>query len=82
MDAERFIELAKKHVAMEYTTTSPSDWCVVWLSKVAQNNKLMLSTDAIEGKYVEVTLIGGGNTPSLHLDFYTCVSNKVAYVEA
>jgi len=45
-----------------------SDFYVVWSSKTLQNNKAMMSTDAVAGLYFELTYSGG--TKSMYVDVY------------
>lgn len=47
---------------------------IVWFSKTLQNFKAMVSTDAVAGKYVEITY--NGDKDELYADLYTKQSNN------
>ena len=86
MDGNRFLKLATETVA-EHLNRSldlhpsatgrkivPADIYVVWSAKVLQNNKAILSTDAVKGILFELTY--NGNTDELYLDEYNKSINR------
>lgn len=75
MDGQQFIEEAQEAIANLFPGTKPSDWYAVWQVKVLQNNKAMLSTDVIDGKYIEVTY--NGDEREMYVDTYSHSSNDV-----
>ena len=81
MTEKQFTEIAKKIVtnyALEHLDKSDEtptfDVYVVWLCKVLQNNKALLSTSLLDGMYYEVTYNGDKN--EFYLDAYKKFENK------
>lgn len=87
MDSKKFIKMAKQ-IILEYVAKhldktdeiaiGTEDIYVVWLSKVLQNNKALMSTTLCDGMYYEVTY--NGNTNEFYLDAYkkwenVCIEN-------
>lgn len=82
MDNRVFIQQAKQLVA-DYANThldqtdgveiSSDEVYVVWLSKVLQNNKALLSTTLPDGMYYEITFNGDKN--EAYLDAYKKFEN-------
>ena len=88
MDNKKFVELAKKAVVDYYNENdnkiTADDVYVTWLCKALQNNKALLSTNAFDGKYCEVTL--NGDKEEMYLDVYKkekniCINLKEDEVE-
>ena len=76
MKEKEFVKLCRKAVAnyygiKEYTA---DDIYVVWLVKVLQNNKALLSTNRPDGMYFECTYDGDKN--KLYFDAYKHQENK------
>lgn len=67
-----FTELATVLVA-DHAHLPVSDVYVVWLVKVLQNNKALLSTTRSDGMYYEVTL--NGTDQQVYLDAYVKEEN-------
>lgn len=86
MDGNRFLKLATETVAEHLNRTldlhptavsrkiAPEDIYVVWSAKVLQNNKAILSTDAVKGLLFELTY--NGDTDELYLDEYSKSINR------
>lgn len=82
MDNQIFMQNAK-HIVAEYANKHldvtdgrmvlESDVYVVWLSKVLQNNKALLSTKLPDGMYYEVTY--NGDKDEFYLDAYKKFEN-------
>lgn len=70
MTEKEFISICRKHVADYYGIKgySTNDIYVVWLVKVLQNNKALLSTNNPDGMYFECTYDGDKN--KLYFDAY------------
>lgn len=77
MDAKAFISLCKKEVLSYVNAHRDADAeglitedniYVVWLCKVLQNNKALLSTTIPDGMYYEVTY--NGDRRELYVDAY------------
>ena len=70
MTEKEFISICRKYVADYYGLKhySANDIYVVWLVKVLQNNKALLSTTAPDGMYFECTYDGDKN--KLYFDAY------------
>lgn len=75
MGEKEFVELCKKKVAEYYKWDNPkdSDIYVVWLNKIIQNNKAMLSTTKPDGMYFEITY--NGDKQELYFDAYKRVDH-------
>ena len=77
----QFIDECKKHVAAYVNLNGgvngevfcSDDVYVVWISKVLQNNKALLSTPISDGMYYEITYNGDKN--EFYLDAYKKVKN-------
>ncbi|ARD99488.1 DUF6275 family protein [Lactococcus lactis] len=80
MDELQFTNKAKKMVA-DYANkkneekTTPLEVYVVWLCKTLQNNKALLSTDAPDGRYYEVTY--NGDKQEFYFDAYIKEHNQL-----
>ena len=70
MTEKEFVSICRKYVADYYGLKhySTNDIYVVWLVKVLQNNKALLSTTAPDGMYFECTYDGDKN--KLYFDAY------------
>ena len=70
MDEKEFIRHCRKKVAEYYgwSNYTADDIYVVWLVKVLQNNKALLSTTMPDGMYFEVTY--NGDKKKLYFDAY------------
>lgn len=85
MDSEKFIRMCKFHVVKyfndrlcasdEDSRISVKDVYLVWLSKVLQNSKALLSTTVPDGMYYEITY--NGDKHELYLDAYKKWENVV-----
>lgn len=85
MEEKDFVELARKEVAkyhnkhlvgvFGYPAITPDDVYVVWLVKVLQNNKALLSTPVHDNTYYEFTWDGDKNCG--YLDSYRKSENRV-----
>ena len=82
MGNDDFIAIAKAAVYLYYNdirdvTDSKDitldDIYIVWISKVLQNNKALLSTTLSDGKYYEATY--NGDKKELYLDVYVKLVN-------
>ena len=88
MDNQKFIDKCKQLVA-KYTnkhldkadnfTIDESCVYVVWLSKVLQNNKALLSTTLPDGMYYELTY--NGDKKELYFDAYKKFENIKLTIE-
>ncbi len=87
MGNDNFIELAKTLIIQYYDEVrditdskdlNRQDIYVVWLSKVLQNNKALLSTTLSDGMYYEVTY--NGDKKEMYLDAYKKWQNKAVNV--
>lgn len=72
MDEVKFIEICKKLVA-KHQETEVENVYVVWLCKILQNSKAMLSTNSPDGMYFEVTY--NGDKDEYYFDAYTRKEN-------
>lgn len=70
-----FIKLCKQKVAEYYGLKhySPEDIYVVWLCKILQNSKALLSTNEPDGMYFEITY--NGDKKELYVDSYKRINN-------
>lgn len=93
MGNDNFIELAKQLVVDYWNNEVYEDFkegyksankmttdevYVVWLNKILQNNKAMLSTNASDGRYYEVTYNGDKN--EIYFDSYVKEYNEAISV--
>ena len=84
MGEKDFVSLCKKEVVAyvnrryEDISITESDVYVVWLCKILQNNKAMLSTTLEDGMYYEITY--NGDKSELYVDAYEKVSNYTVIV--
>lgn len=71
MDELSFIELCRKRIAKYYGIGDykTKDIYVVWLCRIIQNSKALLSTNRPDGLYFECTY--NGDKRELYLDVYT-----------
>ena len=84
MGADEFISKCKSIIA-SYSQSSLdptdkakielSDIYVVWLTKVLQNNKALLSTNLPDGMYYEITY--NGDKKEFYMDAYKRSENRV-----
>ena len=58
---------------------APTEIYVVWMAKVLQNNKAMISSNLSDGRYFEVTWDGGREC--FYLDVYSKVENQALNIE-
>lgn len=78
MDEKLFVSLCKNEV-LEYIKSKGDsditldDVYVVWLCKILQNNKALLSTNRLDGMYYEMTY--NGRTREVYVDAYKKVEN-------
>ncbi len=90
MDNKKFIDICKTEVCKYHnnkvdTLKGESDFIeakdvyVVWLCKILQNNKALLSTDRKDGMYYEITY--NGDKKELYFDAYKKEENKLIKVE-
>lgn len=83
MDAKVFVSLCKREV-IDYVRhhrgvhITEDEVYVVWLCKVLQNNKALLSTTLSDGMYYELTY--NGNCGELYIDAYQKVNNCTVVV--
>jgi hypothetical protein len=83
MGEKEFVSLCKKEV-IDYVrlvygkNISEADVYVVWLCKVLQNNKALLSTTLLDGMYYEATY--NGDKRELYIDAYEKVNNYTVIV--
>lgn len=70
MDELSFIELCRKRIAKYYGIDDykTKDIYVVWLCRIIQNSKALLSTNRQDGLYFECTY--NGDKRELYLDVY------------
>ena len=74
MSNDRFLDKAKKCVETS-SGFSTDKLYVVWFAKTLQNWKALVSTDAVDGSYWEVTY--NGDKSETYVDCYHKVSNTV-----
>lgn len=72
IDPDVFLKKAKEAV-VETQTFTADDLYIVWFCKVLSNWKALISTDAVDGKYWEVTY--NGLKQETYVDTYSKVSN-------
>ena len=83
MDEKSFVDLCKQEVA-DYifnhfdATISEHDIYVVWLCKVLQNNKALLSTTLPDGMYYEITY--NGDKKEFYVDAYKKLDNYTVVI--
>ena len=83
MSEQVFVNLCKKEV-VEHTNKvlgekiEEKDVFVVWLCKVLQNNKALLSTTLLDGMYYEIT--HNGNDGVLYVGAYKKTDNYTVVV--
>lgn len=84
MGEQKFVSLCKKEVVDYVNHKYPdikineSDVYVVWLCKVLQNNKALLSTTVEDGMYYEITY--NGDRGEMYIDAYEKVKNYAVVV--
>lgn len=80
MDNEKFKKICKREINKYYNNElEEKDIYVVWLVKVLQNNKALLSTNVEDKKYYEITY--NGDEKELYVDAYKKEENKLVKVE-
>lgn len=77
-----FIKLCRKNIDDYYGVKeySANDIYVVWLCKILQNNKALLSTNNPDGLYFECTYNGDKN--EMYFDVYKRKSNSCVKVNS
>lgn len=77
-----FIKLCRKTIADYYGVKeySANDIYVVWLCRILQNNKALLSTNNPDGLYFECTYNGDKN--EMYFDVYKRKSNSCVKVNS
>ena len=84
MNQEEFITYAR-HIILNYANKnlnqklSLSNIFVVWICKVLQNNKALLSTNLLDETYYEITY--DGNKEQFYLDVYNKIENQIIPLE-
>ena len=70
MTEKKFVQLCKKYILAEFydDKIKEDEIYVVWLCKILQNNKALLSTNKLDGMYFECTY--NGDKKELYLDAY------------
>ena len=70
MTEKKFVQLCKKYILAEFydSKISADEIYVVWLCKILQNNKALLSTNNPDGLYFECTY--NGDKKEMYLDTY------------
>lgn len=70
MTEKKFVQLCKKYISAEFydDKIKEDEIYVVWLCKILQNNKALLSTNKPDGLYFEFTY--NGDKKELYLDAY------------
>lgn len=70
MTENKFVQLCKKYISAEFydDKIKEDEIYVVWLCKILQNNKALLSTNNPDGLYFECTY--NGDKKELYLDAY------------
>lgn len=70
MTENKFVQLCKKYISAEFYNDKikEDEIYVVWLCKILQNNKALLSTNNPDGLYFECTY--NGDKKELYLDAY------------
>lgn len=78
MDEKEFAKICRKCVADYYgwNDYTDDDIYIVWLVKVLQNNKALLSTTMPDGMYFEVTY--NGDKQEFYLDAYKRIDNRMS----
>lgn len=90
MDNKKFIDMCKTEVCKYHNDNvdtlkgendfiEAKDVYVVWLVKVLQNNKALLSTNLQDGMYYELTY--NGDKKELYVDAYKKEENKLVKLE-
>lgn len=88
MDNKKFINICKEQICKyvnehldktDKKEINQNDVYVVWLTKVLQNNKALLSTTLSDGMYYELTYNGDKN--ELYFDAYKKWENKCMEVK-
>lgn len=73
-DPDVFLKKAKQAI-VETDTFTADDLYIVWFCKILGNWKALISTDAVDNHYWEVTY--NGAKKETYVDLYTKVSNSV-----
>ena len=68
-------ESISKNIVAEDVGVNIDDVFIVWISKVLQNNKAMLSTTMLGSPYYEITY--NGDKDEFYIDKYMKESNRV-----
>ena len=68
-------ESISKNIVAEDVGVNIDDVFIVWISKILQNNKAMLSTTVSGRPYYEITY--NGDADEFYIDKYTKESNRV-----
>ena len=67
-------ELSAKELQQLGYNIKGEDMYVIWFSKTLQNCKIIISTDAVNGYFFEVTY--NGDKDEFYVDTYTKVNNR------
>ena len=83
MGEQKFVAFCKQEVLEYmhlhgYTSATLDDIYVVWLCKILQNNKALLSTALPDGLYFEVTY--NGDKSEFYVDAYKKADNYVVAI--
>lgn len=63
----------------DHVKLTEEDVCIVWSCKTLQNNKALVSTNAKDGMYYEIT--HNGDKKEIYVDAYKKLENFVVKVE-
>ena len=82
MEELDFIKLCRQKIAEYYHLKEykSEDIYVVWLCRILQNNKALLSTNKPDGMYFECTY--NGDKKELYLDAYKRINNYEIRLES
>lgn len=83
MDSYKFQKACKEYLVRYYEQyfgieIGIEDCYVVWSCKILQNNKVLISTNVSDGRYVEFT--HNGDKKETYLDIYKKEENRVLHL--
>ena len=83
MDSYKFQKACKEYLVRYYEQEigieiGIEDCYVVWACKTLQNNKVLISTNVSDGRYVEFTY--NGDKEETYFDIYKKEENKALYL--
>ena len=83
MDSYKFQKACKEYLVRYYEQEigieiGIEDCYVVWSCKTLQNNKVLISTNVSDGRYVEFTY--NGDKEETYFDIYIKEENKALYL--